>query len=252
MSLLTGAESIPETDHAGIPSYSKKGKTGKKSKGETRILVPCTAVETLVFGDRFDPEKVYGRRRDRAKRGVKDDEVWKSVDMVDQPGEVDGGEEGRISYPPGTKKDEDAPRTSIDNASVSTDGGASVGSVELDHDVLARLSIRSGTRIRPPQNVSEVNGGVGGEKGLKEKIEETEDMLEKRREGQRRAEEREMVRCAARRGIAFGFLVERENDDGRAVEGVWAGDRRLCEAVMLGKVVESSFAKGDWSVRWRE
>jgi hypothetical protein len=28
--------------------------------------------------------------------------------------------------------------------------------------------------------------------------------------------------------------------------------RRKCEAVMSGQVVEPSFAKGDWSVRWRD
>jgi hypothetical protein len=28
--------------------------------------------------------------------------------------------------------------------------------------------------------------------------------------------------------------------------------RRMCEAVMHGAVVEPSYAKGDWSIRWRE
>jgi hypothetical protein len=49
-----------------------------------------------------------------------------------------------------------------------------------------------------------------------------------------------MVRKAARRGCAFGFVV-----DG-------AGERRKCEAVMKGVVVEASFAKGEWGIRWRE
>ena len=126
------------------------------------------------------------------------------------------------------------------------DGGAPISTdsapieTSVDADVIARLSIRSGTRIRPPQGVSEVNGGIGGEKGVKERILETDDMLAKRREGQRKADERELVRCAARRGVAFGFLT-----------GV-GEERRLCEAVMQGKVVESSFAKGEWGVRWRE
>ncbi|KAH8601908.1 hypothetical protein B0O99DRAFT_714007 [Bisporella sp. PMI_857] len=77
----------------------------------------------------------------------------------------------------------------------------------VEGDMLVRTSIRSGTRMRPPQDVSEVTGGVGGEKGRAERIEETEEMLRKRREGQRRANEREMVRCAARRGVAFGFVI---------------------------------------------
>ncbi|KAF2740067.1 hypothetical protein EJ04DRAFT_482749 [Polyplosphaeria fusca] len=104
----------------------------------------------------------------------------------------------------------------------------------VDSDVLARLSVRSGTRMRPSQSVSEVNGSVGGEKGKAERIEETDEMLEKRRLGEKKAEEREQVRRAARRGVVFGF------------EG------RLCEAVMQGKVVEPSYAKGNWAIRWRE
>jgi hypothetical protein len=49
-----------------------------------------------------------------------------------------------------------------------------------------------------------------------------------------------MVRKAARRGCAFGFTVEGEEE------------KKKCEAVMKGVVVESSFAKGEWGVRWRE
>jgi hypothetical protein len=182
---------------------SKKGK--KKPKGDSRILVSCSAVENLVFGDRHDPTKIAGRNRDRAQRGVPDDGEWKTVDMTDE-------------YQP------------------EEDGEA------IDGDLLARMSIRSGTRVRPSQDVSEVNGGVGGEKGRAERIEENEEMLQKRIEGQQRAHERELVRCAARRGIAFGFA-----------SGSGSGEQvKKCEAVMQGKVVESSFAKGDWSIRWRE
>jgi hypothetical protein len=114
----------------------------------------------------------------------------------------------------------------------------------VDGDMLARMSIRSGTRIRPSQDVSEVNGGVGGEKGWAERTEENEEMLQKRIEGQQKAHERELVRCAARRGVAFGFLL-------KAAPGE-PEDRRKCEAVMQNNVVEPSFAKGDWSIRWRE
>ena len=56
--------------------------------------------------------------------------------------------------------------------------------------------------------------------------------------GMQKAKEREMVRRAARRGVAFGFEME---------EG---GRRRSVEAVQGGRVLESSFAKGDWGVRW--
>ena len=57
--------------------------------------------------------------------------------------------------------------------------------------------------------------------------------------GMQKAREREMVRRAARRGVAFGF----ETDEGK---------RQNVEAIQKGKLVESSFAKGEWAVRWRE
>ena len=100
-------------------------------------------------------------------------------------------------------------------------------------------------------------------------------MLQKRLEGQKRAEERESVRCTARRLCAFGVVVDGLVGDGNAnymgAKGkgkgngkekgrdVIAGDdeqekerRRKCEAVMSGNVVEASYAKGEWGVRWRE
>ncbi|GAB7325223.1 hypothetical protein MBLNU13_g09292t1 [Cladosporium sp. NU13] len=177
----TGREQISSRD-------SKKGK--KRPKGDSRVLVSCTTVEILVFGDRFDPEKTAGRKRDRAKRGLPDAEEWTSVDMTDDPV---------------AEEDKEV----------------------VDGDLLAQ-----------------VNGGVGGEKGRAERIEENEEMLQKRMEGQQKAHERELVRCAARRGVIFGFIVK-----------VMPGEleeRRKCEAVMQGKVVEPSFAKGEWSIRWRE
>jgi hypothetical protein len=216
VSLLNGLDNVSLQGQDSVTA-PKKDKSIKKVKGDPRILVPCTAVETVMFGTRYDPEKDSGRKKNRAKRGVPDSIEWKSVDMEDDP-ETEG-----TSFVP-RRADEDQ---------------------DLDGDVLARMSIRSGTRIRPSQEISEVNGGVGGEKGRAERIQETEEMLQKRREGEQKAKEREMVRCAARRGVAFGFL------DTGAV-GDEQKERRKCEAVMLGKVVESSFAKGDWSIRWRE
>ena len=130
-------------------------------------------------------------------------------------------------------------------------------------------------RVRPPQSKSEVNGSIGGEKGWAEKITETPEMLEKRLEGQKRAEERELVRCAARRLCAFGVVVEDlfGGEDGRDSGGKGKGkgkqsvgllredgddgggrqeSRKKCEAVMSGNVVEASYAKGEWGIRWRE
>lgn len=66
--------------------------------------------------------------------------------------------------------------------------------------------------------------------------------LSSQQRGVRKAKEREMVRQAARRGVAFGFEVEGEGE----------GARRKVDCVRGGRVVESSFAKGEWGVRWRE
>lgn len=74
---------------------------------------------------------------------------------------------------------------------------------------------------------------------------------EKRNEGQKRADERETVRRAARRAVVFGYPAD---DLGPPVESRLpeARPRRKCEAVMNGQVVEPSFAKGNWAIRWRE
>uniref|UniRef100_L2FY42 Uncharacterized protein n=1 Tax=Colletotrichum fructicola (strain Nara gc5) TaxID=1213859 RepID=L2FY42_COLFN len=188
----------------------------KKVKGDTRVLVPCDVVEGKVFGERKDPEKVFGRRKNRASRVIPEKAEDEGVDVGHEKEEEDPGEEIIDEMLGRTRSSE----------------------LDVDPSVMASLSVRSGTRVRPPQEKSQVNGSVGGEKGKAERIEETDEMREKRNEGQKKAHERELVRCAARRGVVFGFLVDEE--------------RRKCEAVMQGKVVEPSFAKGDWAVRWRE
>ncbi|KZL64095.1 hypothetical protein CI238_04497 [Colletotrichum incanum] len=198
----------------------------KKIKGDARTLVPCDLVESKVFGERQDPSKVYGRRKNRASRVIRGSANSDEDEAIDV----------REHHASDEHDGEDPGEEIIDEML----GLGRTKSTELDPSVQASLSVRSGTRVRPPQTQSQVNGSVGGEKGRAERIEETDEMREKRAEGQRKAHEREMVRCAARRGVVFGFLV-----DGRE-------ERRKCEAVMQGKVVEPSFAKGDWAVRWRE
>ncbi|KAK7743543.1 hypothetical protein SLS53_004077 [Cytospora paraplurivora] len=198
----------------------KKGASGKKTKGDARILVSCDEVERRLFGPGDGEPVSSGSEEGRPSvDGHEDDSEIQDQTTQLQPNHVQYSEQstGTLDDPAA----EDVPY--------------------IDGDVLARLSIRSGTRIRPPQSVSEVNGSVGGEKGRAEKIVETDEMLEKRRQGQRKAKQREMVRCAARRGVVFGFVTEVEGEE-----------RRKCEAVMNGKVVEPSFAKGNWAIRWRE
>jgi len=242
--LLDGAspESLMEEGHGGAlhggpvrgrhdASARKDGKKKKAMKGDPRIIVECGAVEAIVFPRENDPTKVFGRRKNRAARGiVENPEDWRSVDMVDDAVPVTTAvQESGAGNEKGTHSD--------------TESDHSGGGIELPVEPASPSDVEpsygyGGGKVRPPQAKSDVNGSIGGEKGRAERIHETDEMKTKRREGERRAEEREMVRRAARRCCAFGFGGEAE--------------KRKCEAVMKGTVVEPSFAKGEWSIRWRE
>jgi hypothetical protein len=255
-SLKDGAEA---EEQAKSTTDSKDGKDGKKNKkkgtktvkGDHRILVECQTVQDAVFHREKDPEKVYGRRKNRKARFVVEKpEDWRSVDMVDDsmnptaPAlKSSNPQQPTTSL---TSEDDNANDTFSDSEPEEQEGGVVLEDPKAPNDApqpalpdQVEYGYGSG-KVRPPQAQNDVNGSVGGEKGWAERIEETEDMKAKRREGQRRADEREMVRKAARRGCAFGFAVEGEEE------------KRKCEAVMKGTVVESSFAKGEWAIRWRE
>ena len=107
-------------------------------------------------------------------------------------------------------------------------------------------------KVRPLQHLTDINGSIGGEKGRAEKGEETEEAAMRRKEGLRVTEEKERVKRGARRGVVFGFDMERgeETEGQNEPDGIQL--RRKCEVIMNGQVVEPSFAKGDWGVRWRE
>lgn len=81
---LSPDQSFDPTPAAGPPPSKVTKGNAKKNKGETRITVSCAEVETLVFGPRDDPEKAFGRKKNRARRGVPDGKEWKSVDMEDK------------------------------------------------------------------------------------------------------------------------------------------------------------------------
>lgn len=209
----------------------------KLKKGDPRIIVKLSELETAVFGNRQDPEKVYGRRKNRKARFIPESGEWKSVDMEDRPMTVEQTED----------------------EGMDTAGSLSEGSIEGALD-----GVTLHDHIRLPQTQSDVNFSVGGERGWSEKIDETPEMLAKRREGQKKADEKALVKSAARRAVAFGLLVDspvREKASGKkpkkGQDKAQSGDgaeqvRRKCEALMNGQVVEPSFAKGDWSIRWRE
>lgn len=236
--LLDGLEvsgpSPSEDAEIGCPAVQAKKSSGQqqgkqkkvKVKGDPRIIVLCSEVEARIFGIHDDPEKTSGRKKNRAPRGIPDDpEGWQSVDMEDS--DTDPGSIASINEEPREEPVE------------GSDGGVPIHS-----------------RVRPPQSKSDVNGSIGGEKGWAERIDETPEMLLKRREGQKRAEQREQVRCAARRAVVFGVqrqaVTVEEGKKKKANEKADQGDhKKLCEAFMNGKVVDPSFAKGDWGIRHR-
>lgn len=198
-------------------------------KGDHRIIVTCDEIEEMVFGSRFDPTKVYGRRKNRKSRaitGPNGEGEWRSVDM---------------------------------ESSEDSDSEGALPEVQEQS--------KPGPMIRPPQNQSEVNFSVGGERGKAERVEESAADVQKKIEGQKQAEEREMVRRAARRAVVFGLAVEQpstaipaqvpkgskhKKSASREEQNVGGPAKRKCEALMNNVVVEPSFAKGNWSIRWRE
>jgi len=185
-----------------IPAAISDLRVKAKAKGEKRFVVPCSAVETLIYGSRGDPSKVFGRKKNRASRALAagGEKEWRSVDM--ESTDEEEGDDGMIDF--------------------NTTGFAG--------------------KVRPPQHLTEINGGIGGEKGRAEREEESAEANTKRLEGQRIAEEKELVKRAARRGVVFGF----------AASDTPSETPKKCEAIMGANVVEPSFAKGDWGVRWRE
>ena len=82
-----------------IPKTNKAN--SKKIKGETRITISCAEVEELIFGIKKDPEKAFGRKKNRARRGVPDAKEWKTVDMEDRE---DDGADSKSANPTDTLK----------------------------------------------------------------------------------------------------------------------------------------------------
>ncbi|KAM3066688.1 hypothetical protein ACMFMG_002398 [Clarireedia jacksonii] len=216
-------------------AFEKTDAKNRFVKGDHRIIVSCDEIEEVVFGSRFDPTKVYGRRKNRKSRaitGPNGEGEWRTVDM-------ESSEDSESDDPPPEVQGQSKP----------------------------------GPMIRPPQNQSEVNFSVGGERGKAERVEESAADLQKKMEGQKQAEEREMIRRAARRAVVFGLTVEQPSapvptqvskgakhkksasrEEGSVTEPEPEPEpaKRKCEALMNNVVVEPSFAKGNWSIRWRE
>lgn len=180
--------------------------------GSSRVLVSCAEVEALIFGN---PQSLTDESDQQHDRTSSTDPGMNERRLVDT--------ESRNTS---TKlADQDEVATSIDGR-------------DADDPIPRPLR----TSERPAKDVSHLDERKNGEK----KTAKTQTQVVNQQAGLQNAHRREMVRCAARRGVAFGFMVK------SPAEGELRSRKRKCEAIVQGKVVEPSFAKGDWSVRWRE
>ena len=83
----------------GEKKHQKKPSKSKSTKGDHRIIIECAAVEEIVFQREKDPEKVYGRRKNRkARYVVEKPEDWKSVDNKGAEGRLGGGVDVKWYY----------------------------------------------------------------------------------------------------------------------------------------------------------
>lgn len=283
------------TSSKGQDSHSPAKKQPVGKKGDHRILVSCTQVEEIIYNRVKDPEKVYGRRKNRLPRWMPEAEgEWKSVDMVSSDEDSDAFTNDEDSSDGGVglsdNKSNDSSTLNVENLSLydkeQADPDATIEGADSpkappkkvsfapSHDTVASnaIAVPSSDQTRLPTSSNQEIGNAA----QSSTTHVSEDDL-KRREGERKAQERERVRCAARRAVIFGLVtgVAETNDKGgsgggkakKGKKGKRRGSissddeeadrgpkevRRKCEAVMQGVVVEPSFAKGDWGIRWRE
>ncbi|KAH6663549.1 hypothetical protein F5X68DRAFT_195546 [Plectosphaerella plurivora] len=193
-------------------------------KGESRILVPCSVVERHVFGE----EEAGGQ--DGEGEASDQEEASKKAAAEDSETKRSG---------PKSDSDSDYQPTSVPQANEVFE--------RFNDEGVAGIAVHDPTEQQQPRQ--QAKAGKGKKKKPKKDDSKKEDskeggevgeLEEKQKQGQRRARHKEMAKCAARRGVVFGFSIEGSDE------------KRLCEAVVGGKVVEPSYAKGDWAIRWRE
>ncbi|KAG8625670.1 hypothetical protein KVT40_006071 [Elsinoe batatas] len=288
------SSSPPPVPPPPVPTIEDTRKRSSR-KGDHRLLVPCSLVETVVFGRASNVSRGQGRRR-RA-RDAKEGHHDRS--SLGSKGKEDEYDEAQLLATLGRLRTGNGQRPTQNRAKVPEKGEGSETSASSEDE--------SGT-----DDETDVHDPA---KGQGEKSTATQEELdEKRKQGQKRAEQRERVRNACRRAVVFGLrepgsstsssvgteakgrgkspsadvsAKEKDMDDwtssdsggggrkgkkGRKVKGgggkagggaqggkgsegfvkVDGERRKLCEAVMRGEIVEPSFAKGEWGVRWRE
>ncbi|MCJ1338338.1 hypothetical protein MMC09_003625 [Bachmanniomyces sp. S44760] len=217
---------------------SKDGKRGKEEGGK---IVLCSEVEDLVFGAKEERSSGYHQSRG-------DGSLEGHIDM-DVNVDVDESHHDRVPH-----KDHEESFSSSSEAEAEAEleeGGVLLpvmapSTVTTTNNSTPTPTPRTTTPTQTPSHPSP-------------------SLSDPQQKGQRLAHQRELVRQAARRGIAFGFIIShhhrREEGNGDEGKGKKSREneqaqghkqRKKVEAVQKGKVVESSFAKGEWGVRWRD
>lgn len=225
-----------------------------ESEGNRNIIM-CSVVENLVFGPRREAEDLIEGDHEKAETAnygssSKDD----SENNTQQVGIGNSAvEEPQVESEEEIETESLRPSENRNKLGGSIDWDKLIG----PQGVSIKLESRDGALLQP------------GEPDDKQKGRSDTDNHERRARGQQRAEEREMVRRAARRGVVFGFIVDGEGGPGedqpggnskkhsKVKDSEGAAEetkdrRRKCEIVADGVILEPSFAKGDWGIRWRE
>ncbi|KAF4549473.1 Hypothetical protein D9617_21g096940 [Elsinoe fawcettii] len=255
---------VRETYHHAAPEEGKVKEvedTRKRSsrKGDHRVLVPCSLVETVVFGRESNVSRAQGRRR-RAKDA--------KADVTETKVEEDGYDEEKLLATLGrlrVAREKEAASESEDESSdddaddgVPLDAAPSgVTQEQLDEKRIEgqkkaeqRERVRNACRravifgLREP--VGE-NGSDDAEVKTHKKMASTDsagkDMDDwTSEEDTRKGKKGKKGKGAHTKGTS-GAAGDERSSGFATIDGE---RRKLCEAMMRGDIVEPSFAKGEW------
>lgn len=239
-------------------------------KGDHRVLVPCSLVETVVFGRASNVSRGQGRRR-RARdalgevKAVKDDDAYDEEKLLATLGRLKVANQPKKEEVPSESESSDDEEADLTDEGVPLEGAEKVTQETLDlrrkegqRRAEQRERVRNGCRravifgLREPGQYAKVPEAVedpskGHKKGLSTGSASKMDDWSSEDEGRKGKK--------GKKGKNSGPKTHTDPQDAKQSKGyaVVDGERRkLCEAIMKGEVIEPSFAKGEWGVKWRE
>lgn len=232
----------------------EKSSKQKKRTGDQRIIVWCSEVQALVFGHNMNQIKHNNEEKSPDSTNLINKNERKNQRL-------------RQEYNLETTSQTEL-HVNLENLNIHEQ----MSSHEtLYHNCVTNINHHSQTSDTLADNCCDI------EQQEEELVTQKENMIQKRNRGQKIAQEREIVRRAARRAVIFGLadkdicaseeiknakqgrhkrkntnILEHKDENNSGLERL-TGITRLCEAVMTEAaiVVEPSFAKGDWGIRWR-